>query len=800
MTVQESAWLSEPVASAVAAGGTTAELFAALTAADTSGDWLRIQLRTGSAEQLRAASMTATRPVETIEAGGRLSATAARCLRVAETIAEDYGLQPMPPGVLALGLLAAPISALTAHLADTADRVAVVDLIQADVMGVELENLDLRSRWEDAAPVSTTPPISGLGTPAKATRAPGKRRRVGRWVLIVGCLALLVVAAVAGALTAPETDRPGPPAEQVLLADDALAGQFTPQPDQRRTSAPPAGTATQGPTRCDLAVRRWDADGGPQVLSIVVIRCESFLWAANQQVNAERTLRDLASSAVPAGDIPYGLMLSGIEDGETPAYTSVFFRRGQYLVHVRVGTPAGSTDPAQLAATIAHRQWSVTPGTPGAALPIVKGKDALGDIVGPTVILVLLLLAAFQLHARYASRKLVAKSAAPSGTGQPAWVDVSARARDLGRQAQARFWFWTALFGAALAFQRNPIVHAVAGGLCGAQLVLSSKFQPGSHPLWGRHAAPQMTARQRRLATSPWLITVHTMLLFAPLALGIVASLWWMRGIGYVGTDWRFNPVVVADSDWSRPLRLVPAPILAVGAILFTLTVAAVCGLIYKAARRRTAIDIDQLRTIDPRPEILYLRNFADDALMIRTSPLTRRSGVEKLGLDQFEPFEELIVRYLSVYGPVVAVSDPTTPHAPLGAVRESLPMDGWQDSVREKIRTSRLIVVGATPSTSTDGLRWELRTIAELGALDRTILLLAPRPSDQLSEHWRRFRQLAGFPVPGRIETFADRTLAVRRAPTGEWTAVTADRRTDWAYALAMSQLADEILEPAVN
>jgi hypothetical protein len=72
------------------------------------------------------------------------------------------------------------------------------------------------------------------------------------------------------------------------------------------------------------------------------------------------------------------------------------------------------------------------------------------------------------------------------------------------------------------------------------------------------------------------------------------------------------------------------------------------------------------------------------------------------------------------------------------------------------------------------------------------------PRQAEEMEGHWRRFRAMAAFRAPEGIDAFTDRTLAVRADSAGNWRAVHADRRSDWAYALAMSHLAEEILQAA--
>ena len=804
----DSGLLSEPVAKALAGGGSTKDLLVSLAGADVSAVWGRIALRAGPLEMIAATQVTDPDPDETMWRGHLLTKTAERSVRVAVGIAIDYEMRPLPAGALALGLLAAPDTAASVAMGagHGVDRASLTQLIQEDWWGTELEGLDLAARWQAAGgePSAEPGPQAGQYFAAPGGRGGlrlGRLRYPGHGIVVAAALTLLFVAAAVGMLTAPGTDRSGPPPHRVMLADDAVGAKFAVQPGPPRASVPVPGWRGTGRKACAMSSRRWTHTGGQRQVLIKVLRCESFVVAANLHVYVEQAITRAATSTTGADGIPFGLLARGTEPGGSRlSYTAVVFRRGQYVVQVRAGAPGKNADSGndRVALDVAHRQWMAVPGTPGAPLPIFDSHADTAGVLGDALSLAAVVLAFLSVLAafRVRARRLNAHSETPSDTADLRWSDVGGQARKLGVQAQRRFWvffcLWIALVSVSVSWPTLLFGYVFAA----RQLVLSKHFLPGKHKIWGIHSVSQVKTGRRPLSTASLVAASHATQASAMLGVAIVPIFLRLQEIGYVLPNGRFNPVIVADSGWSRPLRLVPVPLLGVGALLLTVGIGLLWGLLYRLARGQARLDAPQAREKDTRPPVLYLRNFADDALTIRTSPLTRPTILEKLGVQQFERFEELIHRYLSVYGPVTAIADPQATRKPLGVAREIIPQDRWQIEVRQQIAKSGLIVVGATPSESTAGLGWELDTIIEAGALDRTIFLLAPRPADSIGRHWWRFRAMAFFRVPERIDFFADRTLAVRWTGIGGWRAVHAAKRTDWAYALAMSQLAGEILD----
>ncbi|TCC36328.1 hypothetical protein [Kribbella speibonae] len=786
---QELSPFSEQVQLVLTAGGSTQDLLIGLIATDPTEAWSRIHLHTLGLDHMREMSEADPDPAENDWNGFSLTETAQRCVRVAQEIASDYSIDPMPSGVLALGLLAHhdTAAAKTLRIRSSEDQDSIVERIQDDVIGSTLADLDLSARWAATAPLHIVPPVA----PEPVVAGTTQRRR-----LVVAAAALIFVAGCGiGLRNSPVPDQPGPAPHEVLLPDDGLGSRYSVASGPARASSLAPGSPAEGERRCDRTARRWTKNAPATTIEISVIACRKFVRMANVHFQADANLRKTAARVTTA-DIPYALAGQAVRpDGQN--VSTVLFRRGQYLVHVYSIGSSRPADQDRQALEIAKLQWATVPGTAGPPLEPFDSKADVPAIGLGSAALILALLAALNIFAAVRSRRSLrrAESLAPVNRDGVTWLDVGQPAKTMATHAQIRFWFWMTVWGVAMAVPISTWFKGAISGLCTMQLVLSRQFRPGAKDLWGVYAAPQVKGK-RSLATVTTTWTAHAVSMVAMFAVFSVATLWMLRGKGYVGTDLRFAPPVVADdAGIGQLLRRVPIPWLSIGGLALTLALASLAATVIRRTRRMTALDVAGLQQVDTRDDVLYLRNFADDQLTIYTSPITRRSMDEKFGLAQVEPFEELIVRYLSPYGPVIAISDPRVRGTQLGAARESLPADDWRSSVVKKIASSQLIVVGATPVEATAGLRWELDTIARCQAVDRTILLFAPRGAHESGSHWSRFREMTPLDLPAHLTEFADRILAMCPDGKGGWLIAHAERRTDWAYALAMSQLAETIL-----
>ncbi len=153
---------------------------------------------------------------------------------------------------------------------------------------------------------------------------------------------------------------------------------------------------------------------------------------------------------------------------------------------------------------------------------------------------------------------------------------------------------------------------------------------------------------------------------------------------------------------------------------------------LWRFARRRAALTMWEIRSLDTRAAILFLRSFEDDGIVFTGrfarffaywAPISRffRRDVS---------FEESLVTAASVYGPVLAIGVPGQQLRTIGAAREYASDDDWQKTVRLRMQESAAIfaIIGAT-----EGLSWEIQTVRELGLLGKLVLVVPPLKRDPL-------------------------------------------------------------------
>lgn len=158
-----------------------------------------------------------------------------------------------------------------------------------------------------------------------------------------------------------------------------------------------------------------------------------------------------------------------------------------------------------------------------------------------------------------------------------------------------------------------------------------------------------------------------------------------------------------------------------------------VSGIFKLVSRRVQARDSEAILRKDVRPHVLYLRSFGDDRHEIPVHSSVFESIGQLFDWSQTLRFEEVLVRRLWRYGPVLAVGRPGERRAPIGAARLYYPDDAWQGPVRNWVESSALVVVtmGKTPN-----LGWELHMLRDLGALWKTIIIIPPTRDSQMRAH----------------------------------------------------------------
>lgn len=222
-------------------------------------------------------------------------------------------------------------------------------------------------------------------------------------------------------------------------------------------------------------------------------------------------------------------------------------------------------------------------------------------------------------------------------------------------------------------------------------------------------------------------------------------------------------------------------------------------AIISRLARRLASIDAHRLMLRDARPPVLYLRSFGDDRLKLLTATLGRPSLIERFTPRRFDTFEEILVRHLSHHGPVIALNPPGTKLAPLGAARETVDSADWQSVIAAWMARSVMIVFVGPPGQVTQGLHWELETVSANRHWHKTLIVVPPVPPEDLQRRWPGFLDACArlWPFTSQLPTDDPRTLVVAFRNSG-WMAITADRRTEWSYSAALTQVLDDSPQPA--
>jgi hypothetical protein len=225
--------------------------------------------------------------------------------------------------------------------------------------------------------------------------------------------------------------------------------------------------------------------------------------------------------------------------------------------------------------------------------------------------------------------------------------------------------------------------------------------------------------------------------------------------------------------------------------MLFSGVALLIGSLFLRWARNLSRMIAAELRSIDKRPPVLYLRSFDDDKTKVRTVTSGRKPFIDMLAPRFYDKFDEIIDWSFSTYGPVIAVGRPGSALRTLGPALERLPEKEWQRGVSDRIRGAGIIV--ATIGKG-EGFGWEIDEIVRQGAIGRTIFVFPPGKLEDVRERWASVAEtlskrlgLVQLPVE------ADCVLTATINLSGTVSATTADRRDEAAYVAAIFQSVDK-------
>jgi hypothetical protein len=546
--------------------------------------------------------------------------------------------------------------------------------------------------------------------------------------------------------------------------DASLTGPLTGQRAQE-LGLNPAQAGSQ-----DAWVRTWLGPGGAEVIETATDAGTGVQARAGAALGVSVLQKQGATRQPVAGFDVYG------------GYVGQYFElvlpmaRGPYLFDLHVLAPASSAGSAgqlvsQLGAAQVRKVPADTPDT-AAPVPVSDAAAAAGAVIGALVGYLLLVDGLGYL--RNPLRRKLWQPRSGRVRTEPAddsAVDVSAAAKRSRRIAVGRLAVQLAGLGlvayAADVFQvRFWYAYLVAG------LVVVWAGGRFIHP--GGADRGRNRAGAHRMLVSVMLIGASAMILFG-LAAVVSSGVYQIQPPGAAVQSLSGEGTITVQ-NLATGLEVSGLGLLVLGAVIFGV------------ARRLSSVDARRLMLRDPRPPVLYLRSFGDDRLRLWAATLGRPSLVERFTLRRSDRFEEVLVRYLSRYGPVIALNPPGTRLAPLGAARETIDSDDWQSVVAGWMAQSALIVFLAPPNGVTEGLEWELRAVADHGQWDKALVVVPPVPAGQLRARWRASWTTMGrlwpFTVAGPLADPRALLLAFRH---GRWGMITADQRTEWSYAAAL-------------
>jgi hypothetical protein len=665
-----------------------------------------------------------------------------------------------------------------------------------------------------AEPSASPPPRAEAPVPVEALPASGNqgdagtrpgRRPQSRTLWVAAALALLLLAAVNAASVAATTPKAGPvgsAVSQELLPAGALGASFSLALPAGPSAVPVSRLETRG-ALCAQRSRAWADPARGVRVQIELTGC----WPPGVIRTAQEQIDRLArrAGARPASGIPYAAETAGTITVSGGIYQGrrLVFRGGAVLASVELLTrsPPTRSDTSLLLNT-ARQQLADLPGPPGPgqgrASTLANTRTVTGWY-GKGIGFLVLILVLWNWTTR---RRMSARSEGPlpRASSQVVVTDVRRRAGRLALLARGRFTLQVVgvyvLAVAAAAHSRFGLVLAGAGAALLAAAVIV-RPQGAVRPLPDRLRAGVLTGRRTIRAVS--LVVVSLVSAALAIAAPLVGFLFWsLQSRGIAVAYGRIDPGFLGPGLISRAVGAVPLPVLSADCFAIAVAAAVLVPVSYLAARRTAALTADEVGPGQGGRVILYLRNFADDDIRMPTSRLSRNSVVERIAVYRLERFEEVLVRHLSGFAPVIAVNPDGIRKSPIGAARMTISNNEWQARIRDHIASSPLIVVGAAPQRRTDGLGWELTEIEKAGALSRTLLVLPPLPGSALRARWQIFCSMAAsYQLPTELSWSADQHLVLASAGNGRWQTWHSRRRTEWNYVVALREAAQAVLGP---
>lgn len=475
--------------------------------------------------------------------------------------------------------------------------------------------------------------------------------------------------------------------------------------------------------RAKTVVRAWGSDQLGVGLGITQYPYDIFAGVGLTNAgDHERVAVDPAALAA----LPDAVVFREPEDSTV----GVAFRRGDILVTVLATyvTADAEATATELAIATANE---VAARLPAGGTSPYEFPPPLSKLAGLafTAGLVVVAVAGSRIVARLRARRIRKRwktdtssaalpAPAPDGTAVPLDADAAnLRRRGHVVAAGQLVFILTGVLALAGDFAWTGVAVAIASLVAG--LLFSRWWLRREHALLGPAAPPRAFRTPRPMGA------VIGISAFAVLGAG---AAFFLKGLRYM-----ILKPSLAQLRWVDLFGISPRQV----GVLFTvagLVLVAFGAVLWRIARAVGRARVATVLHSDPRPPVLYLRSFGDDAVPLPIIASARRPLFEFFSIRGADPFEESVAWELDSYGPVIAVGRPGGSLSTLGAAREHLPSDAWHEQVADRMGQSGCIVLAPG---ETAGLAWELAQIVEGGHLGKTIFVFPPLAPSELARRW---------------------------------------------------------------
>lgn len=140
-------------------------------------------------------------------------------------------------------------------------------------------------------------------------------------------------------------------------------------------------------------------------------------------------------------------------------------------------------------------------------------------------------------------------------------------------------------------------------------------------------------------------------------------------------------------------------------------------------AQNNIRFSVESLTSLDRRAPVLFLRAFRDDLVAL---PSYSYSLIARI-LNIYSParsLDHLLLAEGTLYGPVVALGNPSDPLPPYGVAREYVSNADWQTRIRRLSQESRAVILCVD---DTDAIWWEVEHLAE-AQIAKVLFMVHPK------------------------------------------------------------------------